>query len=94
MITIKQKKQTHPDLTKVKHSVGQSIEDLVKTMDAYRSVDELKAAFLRIVENEETAVSKNKIHYYHDNLAKMHSLNRVRSFVTNVYLNSANLGLG
>jgi len=87
------KEKIHPDLTKIENTVGERIEHLVTSMDKYKNFNSLKTAFLEIIEDPKTKISTRKRKEYKLNLENMHSLPRVRNFILNVYMKSANLGL-
>ena len=88
-----QKPRQYPDLTKIEGSVGQKLEALIKTADSYETLEDLKKAFLSIINDPDCKISKAKKYGYTEDLKRMYSHQRMIQFITNVYLKSANLGL-
>ena len=93
MTTYKPRRFRHPDLTRSEGTpVGKMVEPLVISMNSYKTLGELKEAFREVIHDPKTSVSKHKIAEYENILERMFSITSMRKFVTNVYLNAANLG--
>ena len=88
-----QKPRQYPDLTKIEGSVGQKLETLIKTADVYETLDDLKEAFLSVINDPDCKISKAKKYGYYEDVKKQYNYQRMIQFITNVYLKSANLGL-
>lgn len=82
----------YTDLTKIENSVGYSIESLVSNLGSL-TFNEIREAFLEIIEGEEITISQVKANKYRWDLERIHSMLDLQKFITNIYLRSANLGL-
>lgn len=93
VFSTKHPKRQYPDLTKEEGSVGQKFERLVKTIDTYKTLEDLKKEVHRILDEDDTRISKHKKREYENLMAKIYSLPRLRKLVADIYLASANLGV-
>ena len=83
-----------PDLTRIKDgkSVGIQLEDLIKNADKL-SLEELKISLIKILDNPDTIVSKEKAYTYKTAMYRVKNEEMMRRFITNIYLAAANMGI-
>ena len=83
-----------PDITRIEggKSVSLRLEDVIKNAMKY-DLEGLKKAFSDILNNPSTHVSKLKAERYKEDISKIHSVERMRNYITNVYMRGAKLGL-
>jgi hypothetical protein len=83
----------HPDLTRTasaSRSVGAKLEALIRDCVHY-DLNRLKREFVNIIDSEETVISKLKVREYKDHMNRIYTADRMRTFLANIYLASANL---
>ena len=83
-----------PDITRIEggKSVATKLEPVLKTADKY-DLAGLKVAFDKILTDPDTHISKMKAEQYKADAKRMFTVERMRAYLTNIYMRGAKLGM-